>query len=747
MSVANICRSLAVVFIAVLSGIVGIAPVSATFSEGDLSPFEWVIGEQGTIPTCSFGTPSSASCGTPTARCNDNTYSCSQNRSGTCSQHNGVSCWICPGALCGSGTPPTPPPPTPTCSYALSLTSASHSSAGGTASLSVSTTSTCAWTATSNASFITVTAGASSTGSGAVTYSISANSSTTSRSGTMTIAGQTFTVSQSGEAPPAVVPAFGQVDTPLQQSTGLVGAIAVTGWALDNVGVRHVRIYRQCLSFENQAACQVISGTSVVFVGTASIIPNARPDVAAAYPSMPAAHTAGWGFLVLSNLLPHIPRQDSTGGGQGTFTFHVFAEDIEGNVTRLGRTVVDQTPTTVSIANDTITKPFGAIDTPSQGGTASGASFANFGWSLTPDPGTGVLVPVDGSTTRVFVDGSLVGNAAYNHCRGSVGTPPPAGISCDDDVSAIFRGNGTRFRNLDPGRGPIGVRVLDTRPLANGLHTISWAVTDSANRAEGIGSRFFLVSNTSSSLMRGAESTEQDAPSATTLTPDALVKPETRDEVWARTGFDLESALVPLSTSPDGGRVVRIPELGRIEIRLPGILHRGLEQGGQTFPLPAGTAVDESGVFTWAPGPGVVGEYDLVLEREHDVVRVRVNVVPGQSVTGPLRMAMDGPSVGAVVEVSGWAYDPAAWTGTGVGAVHVWAQRRDTSGGEWTFLGTAELGISRQDVAAAHGTGALHSGFRLAVSLPPGEWVVTSFAWSLVSQKFENALSQTVVVK
>jgi Carboxypeptidase regulatory-like domain/Protein of unknown function (DUF3761) len=49
---------------------------------------------------CSGGTPSSTTCGTPTARCNDGTYSCSQNRSGTCSSHEGVSCWICPGALC-----------------------------------------------------------------------------------------------------------------------------------------------------------------------------------------------------------------------------------------------------------------------------------------------------------------------------------------------------------------------------------------------------------------------------------------------------------------------------------------------------------------------------------------------------------------------------------------------------------------------------------------------------------------------
>ncbi len=49
--------------------------------------------------TCASA-PTTAPCGRPTARCNDGTYSCSQNRPGTCSSHDGVQCWICPGALC-----------------------------------------------------------------------------------------------------------------------------------------------------------------------------------------------------------------------------------------------------------------------------------------------------------------------------------------------------------------------------------------------------------------------------------------------------------------------------------------------------------------------------------------------------------------------------------------------------------------------------------------------------------------------
>ena len=75
------------------------------------------------------------------------------------------------------------------------------------------------------------------------------------------------------------------------------------------------------------------------------------------------------------------------------------------------------------MANDTIAKPFGAIDTPGQGQTVSG-SLANFGWVLTPDSNTiadstDILMPTNGSTMSVFIDGVAVGTVAYNQCRGT----------------------------------------------------------------------------------------------------------------------------------------------------------------------------------------------------------------------------------------------------------------------------------------------------------------------------------------
>ncbi len=82
------------------------------------------------------------------------------------------------------------------CNYSILPTSRSFGLGGGTGSVSVSTSSGCPWTATSNVPWITITSGSSGSGNGTVNYSVSAYTNTSPRTGTMTIAGQTFTVTQ-----------------------------------------------------------------------------------------------------------------------------------------------------------------------------------------------------------------------------------------------------------------------------------------------------------------------------------------------------------------------------------------------------------------------------------------------------------------------------------------------------------------------------------------------------------------------
>jgi len=84
------------------------------------------------------------------------------------------------------------------CSFSLSPGSQSYGPEGGTGSVSLSTASTCSWTAVSGASWLTVTAGASGTGPGSVSFAVAANTASASRTATLTVGGQAFTVSQSG---------------------------------------------------------------------------------------------------------------------------------------------------------------------------------------------------------------------------------------------------------------------------------------------------------------------------------------------------------------------------------------------------------------------------------------------------------------------------------------------------------------------------------------------------------------------
>ncbi|MBF0539487.1 MAG: DUF1566 domain-containing protein, partial [Nitrospirae bacterium] len=84
------------------------------------------------------------------------------------------------------------------CTYTILPTSASVASAGGGSTVAITTNTGCTWTATSNnPTWITVSP-SNGTGSGSVTYTATANTSTNSRTGTLIIAGQTFTVSQEG---------------------------------------------------------------------------------------------------------------------------------------------------------------------------------------------------------------------------------------------------------------------------------------------------------------------------------------------------------------------------------------------------------------------------------------------------------------------------------------------------------------------------------------------------------------------
>ena len=84
------------------------------------------------------------------------------------------------------------------CTYTLNPTNAAFTAAGGTGTFSVLSSNVCPWSATNNVSFITITSGTPGSGTGTVHYTVAPNTSASSLTGTITVAGETFTVTESG---------------------------------------------------------------------------------------------------------------------------------------------------------------------------------------------------------------------------------------------------------------------------------------------------------------------------------------------------------------------------------------------------------------------------------------------------------------------------------------------------------------------------------------------------------------------
>jgi hypothetical protein len=299
----------------------------------------------------------------------------------------------------------------------------------------------------------------------------------------------------------------------------------------------------------------------------------------------------------------------------------------------------------VQVNNDTIAKPFGTIDTPLLGETINGSK-AVFGWVLTPDTNTvpdggDILMATNGSGIVVYIDGVSTAVVSYNQCRDGLGTPPTGGRFCTDDISDIFgrttpaapltarSSNPTRYRNLDADRGAIGVYVMDTTLLSNGLHTIAWGVADTASRGEGLGSRFFTVLNGGASLApeSAAELLGRPAASHGRATTLDAYRPS-RMRVSSRTGFGLNAPMRELGADSAGVRTVLLGPLGRMELSFGMPVSSGyLVANGELRDLPVGSSLDRArGTFAWMPPPGYLGTYRLVFVLGSERLVIDVNV-------------------------------------------------------------------------------------------------------------------------
>jgi hypothetical protein len=532
----------------------------------------------------------------------------------------------------------------------------------------------------------------------------------------------------------AAFPPFGSFDSPTDGSTGVTGSIPLTGWALDAVQATRVTVCRDPAGIESAPVDANCAGNAKIYVGDAIFVDGARPDVQAAFPATPMNTRAGWGYLMLTNFLPSL--------GNGTFTFTAYAFDVDGRAATLGSK-------TITCDNAHATAPFGAIDTPAQGGVVSG-TFANGGWVVTQSPKD---VPADSSTAMVFIDGAPIGDL-------------DPGRIARADITSLFSSSYDTTHAA-------GGKIIDSTLFANGVHTIFWSVSDTGGQSGGIGSRFFTISNggdlaalSSSKAALAAGAVSSTAPALdvpATLDSELAAAPIDLDTVQGRRGYDLDT---PLQTfTPSGGRVdVQAEELDRIELHLSRTSNHQytgyLRTPSGLRPLPVGSSLNPStGAFTWMPGVGFYGAYDLTFaQRSGDRVTRRQDVritlnAKGSNRVGP-QTIIDAPLanalVGSTFYVGGWAADLDSGVDTGVSTVHVWAYPVDQNGSRLNpvFLGPAAYGGSRPDVAALLGAHFGDSGYGMVVSaLPPGTYDIAVFAYSTVKNAFTPAKVVRVTIR
>jgi hypothetical protein len=701
------------------------------------------------------------------------------------------------------------------CSFSLSSGSAAFNASSGTGSVNVTATAGCDWTVTNNASWITITSPPSATGSGAISYTVSANTGA-ARSASLTIAGQTYTVTQSapvtttttmslsptalnftatnnaGTLQPstpgqaitltqsgpgtvtwtatanqswatvtptsgsgaatltvsinnagAVLPAsgslqatvtvttsgatnspaatvnldvrapaqtttipFGAFDTPLNGASGLSGSIAVTGWALDDVAIDRVEIWRDRVPGETTPVFAGGGpGNGKIFIANPLFINGSRPDVQTAYPTSPFAHRAGWGYLLLT--------QGLWNQGNGTYTLYAFVYDRDGHSATLGTK-------TITVDNAHAAKPFGAIDTPGYGETVSGG-FWNFGWALTANPNSTDPRGCTIANGNVFM---------------AVDSGPLQAVNYGDTRTDIAQ----QFPAFSNGVGAGGAFYLDTTTLTNGTHQIGWLVTDGCGRTDGIGSRFFTVLNGSSSASTTTATAEQTA-----VTPASISAGASWTPIAVRRDEGEQTWVWP---NARGTRVIAIEQDTRVAVQLPAVTgapYVGYQLvSGMRRPLPVGSSLDAgANTFYWQPAAGFLGSFDLVFEAPGRGTAVLVRIVVGP----PMRVMIDTPRGNATTSqpfmLAGWALDLSAANATGVDTVHVWAY--PSGGGAPSFVGVAAYGDPRPDVAVTYAAQFEPSAYGLVVDkLPAGTYDFVVYAHSTASGTFSG--TQTVRV-
>jgi hypothetical protein len=436
------------------------------------------------------------------------------------------------------------------CIYSITPTAAHYLAGGGPGTIAVTAGTGCAWTAVSNDSFVTVDSGSPGSGNGTVGYTVTANATTTSRTGTITVAGSTFTVTQDGTVPCSysIVPTSASFTSIGGTNSIAVSANAGCAWSVSS-GSGFITFSPANGTGNGTVSYTVAANTSsLTRTGTIDIAGQTftvtQTGVACTYAIAPTSAsftstggngtvavtaTQGCNWTSSSDSSWLVVTNGATGTGNGSVGYSVAVN--AGSTTRTGRLtiatkllIVTQTGTacTFSIsptsAGVSDTGGGGSIAVTASDSACAWTAVSQAGWiSVSPGSGVGngsvsyVVAPTGLSTTRsgsILIAGQTFTVTQFGDVTGPtvVLTAPANGstvsnvitmtaTAVDSNVVArveFYRGAGTLLGTVltSPYNLP-----FQTTNLANGAYSFYARGFDTAGNQGSSGTNAVTVSN------------------------------------------------------------------------------------------------------------------------------------------------------------------------------------------------------------------------------------------------------------
>ena len=299
----------------------------------------------------------------------------------------------------------------------------------------------------------------------------------------------------------------------------------------------------------------------------------------------------------------------------------------------------------------------------------------------------------------------------------------------------------------------------------SGVYTVEVSVgnqtTHTLNLTPSTTTTYYFVVQAFNSVSRSGNSAEVSTtvaatgPSQSTLNVDrpgagAVLPSDTLLSGWAldrgaASGTGVDAVHVYAYPNPGSGRApvfLGVASYGSVRPDVGAAYGARFTNSGFTLPvvgLAAGTYD-----LTFYGRSTVTGTFNTVQTR-----RVTISVAPPIT-GGAAAIGLPAPNarVRTWLSIGGWAVDVRSTSGPGMDVVQVWAYPNPGSGAQPLFLGNAQYGIARQDVANAFGNARYrNSGFYMDVmSMPAGVFDIVALARSTVTRSWEVARVQRITV-